>query len=240
MDHSKKHILIINSKDKLGSSASEYDADFKLPSDCQQCHHIQFKEMSFTNLLYNITSSNNRLDYEFNALNSSVTITPGYYDLATLTTALNSAQSDLVFTANNVTKKYDVTSVSASYIRLTGTINKVIGFTTLQTASTAYSGNQPFNLIRTNYIHVLTEGLADSDNVLSSDGKRYGIIASVPLTLPYGYVVTRSEDKDSSDESIMNSHINLSLINIKLVDDDFNVIENNGGGWVLSFCVYRR
>jgi len=240
MDHSKKHILIINSKDRLASSASEYDADFKLPSDCQMCHHVQFKEMSFTNLLYNITSSNNRLDYVFNAVNKSVTITPGYYELSTLTTALNSAQSDLVFTANNVTKKYDVTSASPSFILLTGTINKVIGFTTLQTAATAYSGNLPFNLIRTNYIHVLTEGLADSDNVLASDGKRYGIIASVPLTLPYGYVVTRSEDKDSSDESIMNAHINLSLVNIKLVDDDFNVIENNGGGWVLSFSVYRR
>ncbi len=240
MDHSKKHIVILNSKDRLASSISATDADFKLPNDLQQSHHVQLKEISFTNLMYNISSKNNVLNYDFGGVQKTITVPAGYYEVTTLTTTLNSLQTDLVFTANNITKKYDVTSASPSFILLTGSINNVIGFTTLQTAATSFSGNQPFNLIRTKYIHFLTENLADSDAVLSSNGKRYGIIASLPVTLPYGYLITRSEDKDSSDESIMSAHINLNLVNVKIVDDNYEVIDNNSGEWILALSVYRR
>ena len=75
---------------------------------------------------------------------------------------------------------------------------------------------------------------------MSSNGKKYAVIATVPINVPYGYMVNITEEKTSSDESLHNANVNLSTIDIRLVDSDFQVIDLNGSQVIVNFTVSRR
>ena len=240
MDKAKKHILLLNSNDR--TSGNPENCVFHLnDSDLHECHHVQLKDVFFTNLLYNIKTSNNTLIYGFGDGSYNVVVPTGYYSLNDLITKLNAIQTHLVFSHNTSEKKLNITSASPSFINKNGTINKVIGFstTTSQTASSSYTADGPYNLIPSHYIHIISNKLAESDNLLSSNNKRHAVIASIPIAVPFGYTVVRTEERDSADYCHHNSMVNLSTIDIKLVDDDFNQVDLNGSGWILSFTVKK-
>ena len=240
MDKAKKHILLLNSKDRT-SGAPENCVFHLNDSDLHECHHVQLKDVFFTNLLYNIKTSNNILIYDFAGTTYNVVVPAGYYSLTDLITKLNALQTHLVFSNNTQEKKLNITSASPSFINKNGTINKVIGFvsTVNGTPLTTYTGYQPYNLIPSHYIHVISNKLAESDNLLSSNNKRHAVIASIPIAVPFGYTVVRTEERDSADYCHHNSMVNLSTIDIRLVDDDFNQVDLNGSDFIISFTIKK-
>jgi len=240
MDKHKKHILLLNSNDR--TSGTPENCIFHLnDNDLHECHHVQLKDVFFTNLLYNIKTSNNTLIYAFGEASYTVVVPVGYYSLNDLITRLNALQTHLVFTHNTTEKKLNVSSASPSFIHKNGTINKVIGFETVETAtaSTSYTGYQPYNLIPSHYIHIISNKLAEPDSLLNSNNKRHAVIASIPIAVPFGYTVVRTEERDSADYCHHNSMVNLSTIDIRLVDDNFDQVDLNGSGFIFSFTVKR-
>lgn len=238
MNKKNKHIIAINSKDAVQRiGINEFVFNLR-EQDLHEVNRVQFKEASIVNLLYNVYSKNNTLDYNINGLDSSITIPEGFYTASSLQDVINGLQSDIVFNINTNTYKYDITSTTSSYIRTSGTINKLIGFTIQNTPSTAYSGNHPVNLIRTNFINVLSN-LAENDACVSSDQYKYKLICTIPVNLPFGYVLQKSEELDSADISVHEAHLNVSEINIKLVDDNFEPIDVNGSEFILHFSIFK-
>ena len=238
MNHNKKHILLLSSKDR--SSGTPEDAVFHLnESELHETHNVMLKDIVIPNTMYNIRTSNNTLDYDIGGVAKTATVPVGYYAKADLIIALNTAQADLVFSDNSFAKKLNVTSASNSFIKTSSTIKKVIGVTVQNSPSTSYTLDSFYNLNPTNYIHVVSN-LAEADALISSSGKRYPVIASIPVLFSFGSILNQTENNDTLDSSKHISNLNLSTINMKLVDDDFQPIELNGSEWQISFSVVKH
>lgn len=237
MNIQKKHILLLNSKDR--SSGTATDLVFHLnENDLHESHSVMLKDIVIPNTIYNIRTTNNTLDYDINGVAKSVNIPVGNYSLSDLVTALNIAQTDLVFSSNSMLKKLMVSSATVSFIKVSSTIKKVIGVTTQNTPSVSYTLDSFYNLNPTNYIHVISN-LAEPDALVASNNKKYAVIASIPVLYGFGYILNQTEDRDTQDISKHNSHLNLSTINIRLVDDDFQTIDLNGSNWNISLSILK-
>ena len=238
MNHNKKHILLLSSKDR--SSGTPEDSIFHLnENELHETHNVMLKDIVIPNTMYNIRTSNNTLDYDIGGVAKTATVPVGYYSLADLVIALNTAQADLVFSENSFAKKLNVTSASNSFIKTSSTIKKVIGASIQNVPSTSYTLDSFYNLNPTNYIHVISN-LAEADALISSDGKRYPVIASIPVLFSFGSILNQTENNDTLDSSKHISNLNLSTINMRLVDDDFQTIELNGSEWQISFSVVKH
>ena len=125
-------------------------------------------------------------------------------------------------------------SASNSFIRTPFTVKKVIGVGVQNTPATSYTLGSFYNLNPTNYIHVISN-LAEPYSLVSSNNKKYAIMASIPVLYGFGFVLNQTEDRDAQDTSRHNNHLNLSTINMRLVDDDFETFDLNGSDWTISF-----
>lgn len=238
MNHNKKHILLLSSKDR--SSGTPEDAVYHLnENELHETHNVMLKDVVIPNTMYNIRASNNTLDYDIGGVPKSVTIPVGFYSLSDLIIALNGAQTDLVFGDNSFLKKLNVTSGSNSFIKTSSTIKKVIGVSIQNTPSTSYTLDSFYNLNPTNYIHILSN-LAEADALISSSNKKYPVIASIPVLYSFGSILNQTEDKQTQDVSRHISNLNLSTIDMRLVDDDFQPIELNGSEWFISLTILKH
>ena len=239
MDKAKKHILLLNSEDK--SSGTNTDCVFHLnENELHECNYVSLKDIWLINTIYNVDVTNNVLSYNIGGITKSITIPPAQYSATTLLGQLQSLQSDLSFFNNTVQLKFIVTSTTPSFIIVSSPLAKVIGFTVQQGASTGYIGDRSYDLIRTKYLHVVSSKLAEYDAMITSKNKKYPVIASIPVSVPYGYILNQTQDRDTSDFSKHNSNLNLSSIDIKFLDDNFNPVDLNGSDWSISFNVYRH
>ena len=237
MNIQKKHILLLNSKDR--SSGTATDLVFHLnENDLHESHSVMLKDIVIPNTIYNIRTTNNTLDYDINGVAKSVNIPVGNYSLSDLVTALNTAQTDLVFSSNSMLKKLMVSSATVSFIKVSSTIKKVLGVTTQNVPAVSYTLDSFYNLNPTNYIHVISN-LAEPDALVASNNKKYAVIASIPVLYGFGYILNQTEDRDTQDISKHNSHLNLSTINIRLVDDEFETIDLNGSNWSISLSILK-
>jgi hypothetical protein len=238
MDKKRKHILLLNSKDR--SSGTSDDAIYHMnESELHECTYVALKDVVIPNTIYNIFSENNKLDYNINGIPKQITIPEGFYDTFSLITKLNTLQPDIVFANNATTRKFDITSTNPSFLLISSTIANVIGLTATGTPSTSYSCDKFYNLNRTNYIHIISSKLAESDNLFCSNNKRYSVIASIPVLYGFGFILNLQENKDTADDNRLISHVNLSTIDLKLVDDNFKPVSLNGSNWSISFSVIR-
>ena len=235
----KKHIISINSKDNLTSDPSNAVYNFD-NNDLHETFKVQLKDVSIVNLLNNVeVGRNNILDYDANGVPKQIIIPENYYTASTLASTINNLQTDFTITFSSVSFKYSVASALPTFFKISSTIKDVIGLTATTAPSTAYTLQSVVNLVRTNYIHILSN-LASLDALYTSDKKRLPIIASIPVLLPYGFVNNFQETLDSPDEDIKKANVNLSDVDIVMLDDDFKPLNLNGGKYTISFTVWKR
>ena len=235
----KKHIISINSKDNLSSDPSNAVYNFD-NNDLHETFKVQLKDVSIVNLLNNVeVGKNNILDYDANGVPKQIIIPENYYTASTLASAINNLQTDFTITFSSVSFKYSVASALPTFFKISSTIKDVIGLTATTAPSNAYTLQSVVNLVRTNYIHILSN-LASLDALYTSDKKRLPIIASIPVLLPYGFVNNFQETLDSPDEDIKKANVNLSDVDIVMLDDDFKPLNLNGGKYTISFTVWKR
>lgn len=247
MDQVKRHILNIDSNDRSSGSAENFILHLN-ENEFHEVKYVQLKDIAFPNTMYNIKTSNNQLIWVDNlAVQYSITIPVGYYTAAELVSYINATTTlvhplcPIQFVPNTKTRKFTITNTVPFHLSATSTILKVIGFPApSQTNLLLHTATQLYNFLVTSYVHVLSSTLAESDAMVSSNGKKYAVIATVPINVPYGYMVNITEEKTSSDESLHNANVNLSTIDIRLVDSDFQVIDLNGSQVIVNFTVSRR
>jgi hypothetical protein len=238
MDRHNKKLIHINSNHNLTNNKSDAVFDFS-EIELQEAYAVRLKDISITNLLYNVYVKNNVLDYDFGGIPKSIVIPPGNYTSTTLQNVINGLQTDLVFSQSSASFKFSVTSASLSFLKSSSTIKSVLGFVDTGTASLSYELPLPFDLVRSHYINILSN-LADSGNCFTSNKQNYGLIAQIPVNLPFGFILNQSQEKDSSDSHKFDSHVNLSQVRIKLADDNFEEIDINDAKYTITFNVFTR
>jgi hypothetical protein len=236
MSVQKKHILTLNSEDL--DSADKYDSVYHINDEyLHTTKSVQFKSIIFANTIFNVNAYNNVLNYELVGVPKTATIPAGNYTATTFVTAFNAAQADIVIADNTATSIFSFTSASNTQILASSTLTKVIGVSVNTAVGTSYTGNKIYNFIYTYMIHVLSGDLAEPDNLISSNKKKYAIIASIPLDVGFGYIKYQNEELDSADYSKFLGHQNCSSIRIRLVDDQFRTVDLQGSDYVLQFTL---
>ena len=239
MDRPTKKLIIINSKDNKTDNLSNAIYDYG-SIELQESYAVRLKDVSIVNLLYNINvGKNDRLEYDYNGSAQFVIIPEGNYNATSLSVALNASQANLIFSINPITQKFIINSALPSFLKGSSTIKGVLGFSIDGAPSVSYELPNPYNLIRTHFINIVSN-LTESNACLTSDKKNYSVIAQVPVDLPFGFILKRTEEKDTADNYAFGSNINLSQINIKMLDDDFNELDLNQGSYIISFNVFKR
>lgn len=246
MDQVKRHILNIDSDDRSSGTPENFILHLN-ESEFHEVKYIQLKDIAFANTMYNIKSSNNQLRWEDSFLvQYSLTIPIGYYSSDELVIYINSTNpavnptSPIQLVANTKIRKFTITNTAPFHLLTTSTILKVIGFSVPnQSNLLSHSASEMYNFLVTPYVHVLSSTLSEADSLVSSNGKKYAVIATIPVNVPFGFMVNVNEEKTSSDESIHNANINLSTIDIRLVDSNFQTIELNGSPVIMNFTVSR-
>jgi hypothetical protein len=246
MDQLKRHILNIDSDDRSSGTPENFILHLN-ESEFHEVKYIQLKDIAFANTMYNIKTSNNRVRWEDNSsVQYSLTIPIGYYSADELVIYINSATTashptcPIQLVANTKIRKFTITSTTAFHLLTTSTILKVIGFSVPnQSNLLSHTASEMYNFLVTSYVHVISSTLSESDSLVSSNGKKYAVIATIPINVPFGFMINVNEEKTSSDESLHNANVNLSTIDIRLVDSNFQTIELNGSSVIMNFTVSR-
>jgi hypothetical protein len=216
--------------------------------DFHQCRYVQLKDITFNNTMYNITVKNNRLTwFDSFSMQYDIIIPIGHYTSGELQQYINTTTTSVYplcpiqFSANTKTMRFTITNTSSFHLSPVSTILNVIGFENpSQIDQTSHIATQMYNFLVTRHVHIISNALAECDAFIANNGKKYAVIASVPVNVPFGGVVNLSEEKTSADESFHNSNINLSTVDIRLVDNNFEVIDLNGSNIIMNFTIKKN
>ena len=246
MDQLKRHILNIDSNDRSSGTHENFILHLN-ESEFHEVKYIQLKDIAFANTMYNVKSTNNQLRWmDSNSVKYLLTVPVGYYSADELVIYINSATTaahptcPIQLVANTKTRKFTITSTTSFHLLTTSTILQIIGFSVPnQSNLLSHTASEMYNFLVTSYVHVISSTLSESDSLVSSNGKKYAVIATIPINVPFGFMVNVNEEKTSSDESLHNANVNLSTIDIRLVDSNFQTIDLNGSSVVMNFTVSR-
>ena len=247
MDQVKRHILNIDSADRSSGTSENFIIHLN-ESQFHEVKYVQLKDISFANTMYNIKASNNQLRWiDINSVQYLLTIPIGYYTADELliyinaTTTASNPTCPIQFVNNTKTRKFTITSTTSFHLLTTSTVLTIIGFSVPSiTNLTSHTATELYNFLVTSHIHVISSTLSEADSLVSSNGKKYAVIATVPVNVPFGYMINISEEKTSSDESIHNANVNLSTVDIRLVNSNFETVELNGSSVIMNFTVSTR
>jgi len=199
---------------------------------------LQSAQIPFS--FYNINVYNNTLDITYNSVLYNLQLTRGNYNANNLITELlNQLQtitSTLQITISPITGKlfFNDTSLINYTIESTSTILKVLGFD-VSTSSTLGQLTPPFplNLLGTLNIKITSSEIAVS-NIDSVVGGNFNILASLPIEAGnFGLIVY---DNISNIQSPL-KNISLDGFDIKLLDDDNNLINFNNCDWSITIVL---
>lgn len=254
MDQDKSHVLNINSDDRTSGVPEDFIVHLN-ENELHETTYVRLKDVTFANTMYNINAGNNELKWVDSLNNPYSLIVPiGHYSSAELVTYINNetktnviyATSPIQFVTNSRLSKFNIlnsylVSAVTFYVLPTSTILDVIGFINpSQILALSHLGGQPYNLLVTKFVHILSSKLAENDALIASNNKKYPVIATIPIEAPFGFLVTKTSDTTSNDDSYHNSNVNLSTVDIRLVDDNFKTINLNGSKVYLNFVINRH
>jgi len=201
---------------------------------------LQSAQIPFS--FYNINVYNNTLDITYNSVLYNLQLTRGNYNANNLITELlNQLQpitTTLQITISQITGKllFNDTSLINYTIESTSSILKVLGFE-INTSYTSVLGQLtppfPLNLLGTLNIKITSSEIAVS-NIDSVVGGNYNILASLPIEAGnFGLILY---DNISNIQSPL-KNLSLDGFDIKLLDDDNNLINFNNCDWSITIVL---
>jgi hypothetical protein len=241
----------LNSVDAIknnGSNNSDLLFNFKnLISEDERISHIDFsvENAQFPVSFYNITSNNNKLDISLNGGAQNVlTITEGNYNTTTLNTEIitqlsNAGITTITITLSTVTGKYSFT-IDSGYFTFhyaTSTILKVLGFITTQdhtSTSQVLTSNYPVNLLGPLKLKIFSNAIAVDNIDSNNDGSTVNSLIELPISAAnFGLILYTNISNIHSNMKTKN----LNSIDIRITDDNNNLIDFNGVDFTMSFLI---
>lgn len=209
---------------------------FDLPSVIvPKQHHIHISVINATipYSFYNINDSNNTLVYTVDATSTyHLDIPLGNYNAYQLSKVLRDEMDDFNCTYDTITNKYTFTHDTLDFsFDASSSILKTIGFTegVHISSGNVLISNICSNLQRIQCIHIQSNFL--TGNINSYDVFAQNTLCTIPVnTAPNSNIVYHNDNK-----FITNLYSNiLNNIEIKLVDQDNNILELNGLDWSIT------
>lgn len=239
--------LNLNSQDAIknnGTMNSNLYFNFRniiQQSNVDEISHIDFsvENCQIPVSFYNITNSNNILDWNGNIL----TITAGNYNTTTLATEIINklatiSITDVTIVLNSTTGKFVFTSASSNFTLgyLNSTIFKVIGFTNMNQVSTSFilTSEYPVNLLGPLKLKI-SSGSISIDNIDSTNnGSTLNTLIEIPVSSAnFGLILYSNV---SNIHSTLNQKT-LNGIDILVKDNDNNLVDFNNIDFTLSFLL---
>ena len=234
--------IVINSKYRTSDSRSTSDFNYNI-GQTLEAGAVTIKNISIPVTQYNIGTHNNKLKIFSGGLATSLIVPVGQYTIASLSTAIETLIQGAIggvvdITVDDTTKKLILTSTVALQIGtdpITSSISKYLGLN--YEADEYYPPFPPSNTINfvnvpelqgsNNYYlasNVLSQGFAS----ILTNGQLVPIIMPVPISVEWGKV----QQYESNDTELNTKRFarlqNLQNIDIKVYDDDLNVVDLNG------------
>lgn len=245
-------LVVISSKYKTEDSRSTTDFTYSIGQSLE-VSAVAIKSISIPNLQYNINSRNNTLLVFYSGSSATITLPEGQYDLDTFIASLQAliattVGDTLTITQNVLTSKLNIimntVPIKISTDPILSPLAKVVGlgdtsgstFPTVAELSLTCP-NLP-NLGGLKNYYVTSRVLSQGYNGVFKGGDQIPLLMNVPVTVAYG-VVEHYEPQDI--------HLNLKKfvrkqniqwIDIKIFDEDLNVINLNGGDIEIVLKIY--
>jgi len=246
-------LISLNSKDAQKLNG-DYNSNlfFHIPNIVSESDDIEYVECAVEDAeipvaWFLINDTNNVLHYQYNSINTSITLTKGNYNGSNLITEMENKFSDNGLTCtivlSQITGKYTfkfsnpITPITF-YYDLSPILMKILGFT--QTVSSvAITSETPINLLGVLKVNICSSKLAPLFSFSSNQNLSNQIIQTVPINLPSWHQLTYV-NKDSHYNRIKSKSIN--NIDLQLYDDDGNFIEMNGINWSCTIVlkIYKK
>ena len=206
---------------------------------------IQSAQIPFS--FYNINVYNNILKYSVDGLPTIYTITliRGNYNSNSLITELQNefianSHTDITIVISSITGclKFTKTTGDLTLLYIDSTVLKVLGFLTTQDYTTTLGIlNAPFplNLLGTLKLRIASDTL-QTNNLDSSVGGNFNILATIPIeSSNFGIILF---DNIANTQSLLDNKY-LDSFDIKIIDDDNNLINFNNISWSLSLLIHK-
>jgi hypothetical protein len=208
---------------------------------------IQIQNAQIPFSFYNINVYNNVLKYSINGIPTiyTITLTRGNYNANTLITELQNefitnSHTDITIAISSITGCLTITKTTGSLTLLyvDSTVLRVLGFLTTQDyTSTLGVLNAPFplNLLGTLKLRIASDTL-QTNNLDSSVGGSFNILATIPIeSSNFGIILF---DNIANTQSLLDNKY-LDSFDIKIIDDDNNLINFNNISWSLSLLIHK-
>lgn len=235
--------IFLNSK-----TASKYNNGFS--SDCtfylppieipkrSRCY-LSIQSCSIPYSFCNCDYYNNLLEYEINGINHSLSIEQGNYNVTTLAKYLLDS-TGLTFTYNSTKNKFTITHSTHNFIlKKESTCFELLGF----------EDNKDYSSVSRNLISTISINLfpirailIESHNIICNNINGYeaqqnnaSVIGSIPVNTSPNSIITYSNN--GYTRFIVDRFENFTYLNIKLTDQDGDILDLNGCHWSLALQI---
>lgn len=166
--------------------------------------------------------------------NVTYTIPEGNYNALTLNTALSTLLTSFTITYDSTSNKFTFTKASDFTFDESSTCLKMLGFPENTTQSSSNKKlTSPFvvNLAGTSLIYIDCPNITTRNVSAKNNGGFTSIIKSIVVDVPYGSILTYVNNTNSA---INLGEKYISYFHIKLLDDDYNLLDLNGQNFTMT------
>jgi hypothetical protein len=212
-------------------------------TDLHQATRVSLKSAVIPNTQYNITIANNtfvwRLDSDTAGVVRTVVVPVGQYTTDLLITVL-ATDTGLTITQNPTTFK--ITFARAQnftiYNKDTNPMATTLGVDTGSSNVQTMTGQNLPDLGGLRHIYVASSTLSNNVALIADDKQKNNVFCDIPVIVPFGAVQIEDNDANTLDYTDFPSRKNISMIDIRLLDERNNVLDLNGLDFVLVFRIY--
>jgi len=212
-----------------------YINTIEVPSDYQI--NISVISSAIPYSFYCINSMNNTLNYKVGSTITSITFTQGNYNINQWLSYLQSLNFPFTITLDKIVNKFTFTSTSSftllsssTCFELLGLLNQKIDY--VSDVSNKIISNACINLQSIQVLYINSNFVSKSVNV--SNVNKATTICTIPINVPPYSLITYSNSNNYKVNIFQN---NFNLINIKICDQNNNVIELNNCHWSLTLQI---
>ena len=212
-----------------------YINTIEVPSDYQI--NISVISSAIPYSFYCINNLNNILNYKVGSVISTITFTKGNYNITQWLSYLQSLSLPFTITLNKIINKFTFTSTSAFTLLQSSTCFELLGLLNqsqdyVSNSSFIINSNACINLQSIQVLYINSNFISKSVNV--SNVNKATTICTIPISTPPYSLITYANGNNYKVNIFQNS---FNLINIKICDQNNNIIDLNNCHWSLTLQI---
>ena len=180
------------------------------------------------NTIYQVTSNNNTINFNYGGSNKVSTLTPGAYTLDELSDQIKTQMDDSVsgtpftVTVDDVTTyKYRIQSSASTFYFLKSSAWRLLGILNMDEAASAATGDKTLPNVVDHSIHYIDLVIPEIPYIACKHNMgSKSIIERIPLNVDAGSIISYTPEQNNSDNYFY--PINLSKLTIQLYEDTNN------------------